>query len=87
MLDLKRLIAKSATDAELNRVNLAFNRDDRSMAPEHYRQQFENISTRGGLTFENNKIIVPIELRKKSLDTLHFGHARTTKMTTEAKIF
>ena len=74
MLDLKSLIAKSA-------------REDRSMAPEHYRQQFENISTRWGLTFINDKIIVPIELRKKLLNTLHFGHAGTTKMAAEANIF
>ena len=57
------------------------------MAPEHYRQQFENISTRWGLTFINEKIIIPAELRKKLLETLHFGHAGTTKMTAEAKIF
>ena len=35
MLDLKNLIAKSATDAELKRVKLASNREDRSMASEH----------------------------------------------------
>ena len=35
MLDLKRVIAKSATDAELNRIKLALTREDRSMAPEH----------------------------------------------------
>ena len=58
-LDLKSLIAESATDAELNRVKLALNRKDLSMAPEHYRQQIENISTRCGLTFVNDKIIVP----------------------------
>ena len=87
MLDLKSLITKSATDAELNRVKLALTREDRSMAPEHYRQQFGNISTRWGLTFINDKINVPTELRKKLLNTLHFGHAGTTKMTAEAKIF
>ena len=75
MLDLKSLIAKSATDAELNRIKLALTREDRSMAPEHYRQQFENINKMG------------INIRKKLLDTLHFGHAGTTKMTAEAKIF
>ena len=87
MLDLKRLIAKSATDAELNRIKLALTREDRSMAPEPQRQQFENISTRCGLTFVNDKIIIPTELRKKILETLHFGHAGTTKMTGEAKNF
>ena len=89
MLDLKNLIAKSTTDAltELNRVKLALNREDRNMAPEHYRPHFENISSKWGLTFLNDKIVVPTELRKKLLDTLHFGHAGTTKMIAEAKIF
>ena len=44
MLDLKSMIAKSATDAELNRVELALNREDRSMALELYRLQFSNLS-------------------------------------------
>ena len=72
MLDMKSLIAKSATDAELNRIKLALTREHRSMAPEHYRQQFENISTRWGLTFVNDEIIIPTELQKKLLETLHF---------------
>ena len=56
MLDLKSLIAKSAaTDAELNRIKLALTREDRSMAPEHYRQQFKNISTKWGLTYVNDQ--------------------------------
>ena len=87
MLDLKNLIAKSTTDAELHRVKLALNREDRNMAPEHYRPHFENISSKWGLTFLNDKIVVPTELRKKLLDTLHFGNAGTTKMIAEAKIF
>ena len=46
MLDLKSLSAKSMKQAELNQVKLALNREDHSMAPEHYRQQFKIISTR-----------------------------------------
>ena len=87
MLDLKNLIAKSKTDAELNRVKLALNREDRNMAPKHYRPHFENISSKWRLTFLNDKIVVPTELREKLLDTLHFGHAGTTKMIAGAKIF
>ena len=87
MMDLKNLIAKSATDAELNRIKLAINREDPNMAPENYRPYFGNISTKWGLHFLNDRIIVPTELRKTLLDTLHFGHAGTTTMTAEAKIF
>ena len=73
MLDSKSMIAKSATDAELNQVKLALNREDHTMAPEHYKQQFENISLKWGLPFPNNKFIVPTELTKKLLDSLHIG--------------
>ena len=87
MMDLKSLIAKSATNAELNRIKMALNREDRSMAPKIYRPYFGNISSKWGLHFLNDRIVVPTELRKKLLDTLHFGHVGTTKMTAEAKIF
>ena len=87
MLDLKNLVAKSATDAELNRVKLAVNSEDRSMAPDLYLPHLENLSIKCGLTFLNDRIIVPTELRKKLLDTLHFGNPATTNMTGEAKIY
>ena len=86
MFDLENLIAKAATDAELNQVKLSLNREKRSMAPEHYLLLFENIS-KWGLTFLNDKIIVPTALRKKLPDTLQLGHARTTKKTAKAKIW
>ena len=68
-MDLKGLIAKSATDAELNRIKMASNREDRSMAPENYRPYFGNISSKWGLHFLSDRIIVPTEFRKKLLDT------------------
>ena len=87
MLDLKILIAKSITDAELNRVRDAMRRTERNTAPEPYRPVFEKLSNKWGLTFNEDRIIVPTELRKKLLDTLHFGHAGSTKMLAESKIF
>ena len=87
MLDLKTLIAKSSTDVELNRVRDAMRRDDKDTAPEHYRTNFDKLNNKWGLTFNDDRIVVPTELRKKLLDTLPFGHAGATKMTAEAKIF
>ena len=40
-----------------------------------------------GTNIHKRQTIVPTELRKKLLDTLHFGHAGTTKMTDEAELF
>ena len=85
MLDLKTMIARLATDAKLNRVKLALNRNERSIATEYYRQQFDGM--KWGLTFTNDKIIVPTKLRRRLLDTLHFGHAGTTKLASQAKTF
>ena len=87
MLDLKTLIAKSSTDAELNRVCDAMRRDDKDTAPEHYRTNFDKLNNKWGLTFNDDRIVVPTELRKKLLDTLQFGHAGATKMTAEANFF
>ena len=81
MLDLETLIAKSSTDAELNRVRDAMRRGGKNTAPEHYRTNFEKLNNKWGLTFNDDRIVVPAELRKKLLDTLHFGHAGATKMT------
>ena len=87
MLDLKTLIAKSNTDAELNRVRDAMRRAEKNTAPESYRTVFEKLSKKWGLTFNEDRIIIPTELRKKLLDTLHFRHAGSTKMLAESKIF
>ena len=87
MLDLKTLIAKSNTDAELNRVRDAMRRAEKNTAPESYRTVFEKLSNKWGLTFNEDRILIPTELRKKLLDTLHFGHAGSTKMLAESKIF
>ena len=87
MLDLKTLIAKSTTDAEVNRVRHEMRRNEKNTAPEAYRTTFEKLSNKWGLTFNDDQTIVPTELRMKLLETLHFGHAGYTKMAAEAKIF
>ena len=75
MLDLKTLIAKSATDAELNRVRDAMRRNEKITAPEAYRTTLEKLSKKWGLTLNDDRIVVPNELRRKLMETLHFGHA------------
>ena len=87
ILDLKTLIAKSNTDAELNWVRDAMRRAERNTAPEPYRPVFEKLSNKWGLTFNEDRIFVTTELRKKLLDTLHFGHAGSTKMLAESNMF
>ena len=87
MLDLKTLISKTAIDPELTRVRSNMRREDREIAPEGYKPVFEKLSIRWGLLFVDDQIVVPIDLRRRLFDILHFGHSGTTKMETEAKIF
>ena len=58
-MDLISLMAKSATDAELNLVKLAIKRNNRDLAAESYKQQLNGQSMEWGLTYINDKIIVP----------------------------
>ena len=89
LLDLKNLISKTAIDPELTRVTASMRREDRDTTPDGYRTVFDKLSIRWGLVFMDDQIVVPVELRRRLLDILHFGHAkcRMTKMTAEAKIF
>ena len=69
MLDLKTLIAKSSMDAELNRVRDAMRRGEKNTAPDQYRTLFEKLNNKRGLIFNDDRKLVPTELRKKLLDT------------------
>ena len=87
MMDLKTLIAKTAIDPELTRVRNSMRREDRETIPDGYRTVFKKLSIRWGLVFVDDQIVVPIDLRRKLLDIIHFGHTGITKMNAEAKIF
>ena len=87
MMDLKTLIAKTAIDPELTRVRNSMRREDRETIPDGYRTVFDKLSIRWGLVFVDDQIVVPIDLRRKLLDIIHFGHSGITKMNAEAKIF
>ena len=86
MLDLKTLISKTATDPELTHVRNSMRREDREITPDGYKPVFDKLSIRWGLVFVDDQIVIPIDLRRRLLDILHFGHAGMTKMETEAKI-
>ena len=87
MMDLKTLIARTAIDPELTRVRISMRREDREATPEGYKPVFGKLTIRWGLIIMDDQIVVPVDLRRRLLDILHFGHAGLTKMTAEAKIF
>ena len=87
MLYLKSLISRTAIDPELTRVRASMRREGRETTPDGYMPVFDKLSIRWGLVFMDDQIVVPVDLRRRILDILHFGHAGTTKMRAEAKIF
>ena len=86
-MDLKTLISKTAIDPELTRVRNSIRREDRETIPEGYTAVFDKLSIRWGLLFVDDQIVIPIDIRRRLLDILHFGHSGITKMTWEARIF
>ena len=61
--------------------------EDRDTTSGGYRTVFDKLSIRWGLVFMDDQIVVPVDLQRRVLNILHFGHAGMTKMTAEAKIF
>ena len=86
-MDLKTLTSKTATDPDLTHVRNSMRREDREITPDGYKPVFDKLSIRWGLAFVDDQIVIPIDLRRRLLDILHFGHAGMTKMETEAKLF
>ena len=86
-MDLKIPISKTAIDPGLTRVRNRMRREDRETITEGYRADFDKLSIRWGLIFVDQQIVFPIDLRRRLLHILHFGHSGITKMTSEAKIF
>ena len=86
MMDLKTLIAKTAIDPELTCVGNSMRREDRETFPDGYRTVFDKVSIRWGLDLRRMGT-GPIDLRRKLLDIIHFGHSGITKMNAGAKIF
>ena len=87
MLDLKTLISKTAIDPEMTRVRTSMRKEEKDSAPEGYRAVFDKLSVRWGLVFVDDQIAVPIALRRRLIEILHFGHLGITKMLSDAKIF
>ena len=71
----------------MTRVRASMRREEKDTAPEGYKQVFDKLSIRWGLVFVDDQIAVSIDLRRKLIEVLHFGHSGTTKMLSDAKIF
>ena len=87
MLDLKTLISEPAIDPEMTRVRASMRRGERDTASQGYRPVFDKLLIPWGLVFVDDQIAVPIDLRRRLIEILHFGNSGTTRMLFDAKIF
>ena len=87
MLNLKSLISRTAIDRKLTGVRASMRREYRETTPNGYRPVFNKLCIRWELVFMDDQIVVPVDLRRRLLDALAFGHASMTKMTAEPKTF
>ena len=87
MLDSKTLISKTSIDPEMTRVRASMRREEKDTAPEGYRRVFAKLSIQRGLVFVDHQIALPIDLRRRLIDVLRFGHSCITKMLSDAKTF
>ena len=66
-------------------VRASMRREERDTAVEDYTPVFDTLSIWWGLVFVDDQIAVPIDLRKRLIDILHYRNSGTTKMLSEAK--
>ena len=58
-------------------------REDRETAPDGYKSAFGKLFIRWGLVVVDGQIVIPIDLRRRPSDILHFSHSRIN----QTKIF
>ena len=86
MLDLKTFISKTAIDPEMTRVRARMRSGERyrtGRLQTGFRKTFNSV----GFSFVDDQIAVSIDLRRKLIEILHFGHSGTTKMLSDGRIF
>ena len=81
-----RTIAKETTDDEkLLKTLVCLERRTLEQIPEEYKAYQRQLSTRFGVVFYDDRIIIPKSLRTTIIMLLHKGHAAINKMTAAAK--
>ena len=83
-----RTIAKETTDDEkLLKTLVCLERRTLEQIPREYKAYQRQLSTRFGVVFYDDRIIIPKSLRTTIIMLLHKGHAAINKMTAAAKPF
>ena len=86
--DLKTIAGETTNDEKLLKTLACIERKTLEQMPEEYRQEYKNhLSTRFGVVFYDDKIILPQALRRTIITLLHKGHPVINKMSAAAKPF
>ena len=84
---LQLLMTETTNDPKLLKTFVCLERKQYDNIPEEYNQYKRKLSTRYGLVFFEEKIVVPTNLRTTVITLLHKGHRAINKMTMAAKHF
>ena len=85
--DLQLLMPETTNDPKLLKTLVCLEHQQYDNIPDKYNLYKMKLSTRYGLVFFEDKIIVPLNLRTTVISLLHKGHAAIKKMTLSAKYF
>ena len=85
--DLRTIADETTNDEKLFKTLVCLERRSYEQIPDEYKEHHKNMSTRFGVVFYNDKIVIPKPLRKTFNLLLHKGHPAINKMTHAAKPF
>ena len=85
--DLQLLMDETTNDPTLLKTLVCLEHQQQDQIPDEYQPYKEKLSSRFGLVFIEDKIIVPKNLLTTIISLLHKGHPAINKMTTAARHF
>ena len=85
--DLQLLMTETTNDASLLKTLVCPERQQHELLPEESLSYRRKLSSRFGLVFMEDKIVVPKNLRTTVISLLHKGHPAINKMTLAARHF
>ena len=85
--DLQLLMTETTNDANLLKTLVCLESQQDELIPEEYQTYRNKLSSRFGLVFMEDRIIVPKNLRTTVNSLLHKKHPAINKMTLAARLF
>ena len=77
--DLKTIATETTNDDKLLKTQVCLGRKTVNQIPEEYKQYIKNLSTRFGLMFFDDEILIPKNLRNTVITRLHKGTHQITR--------